>query len=121
MAITPLAQERPTRRISRRGLVIFVVAAIAIVAATFVGVRGLLASPIQSVAGDGTATLRGTWEPYSCDSHLCQGYVQAGGRSVFVVLAAGCPEPARAADVTVVGRADASLGKASYRSLGCPR
>lgn len=99
---------------------IFIVAAVAIVAAAFVGVRGLLASPIQSTAPDGTATLHGTWEPYSCDSHLCQGYVQAGGRSVFIVLAASCAEPARAADITVRARQDTSLGKGSYRTIGCP-
>ena len=105
---------------SARGLVIFVVAGIAVVVAAFVGISGLTASPIQSVAADGTATLHGTWEPYSCDAHLCQGYVQAGARSVFVVLAPGCPEPARAADITVRGRPDASLGTGSYRSVGCP-
>jgi type 1 fimbria pilin len=121
MATTPLAPGPATRRISRRGLVIFIVAAIAILVATVVGIRGLLASPVQSVAADGTATLHGTWEPYSCDSQLCQGYVQAGGGSVFVVLASGCPAPGRAADVTIVGRPDSSLGKASYRSVGCPR
>lgn len=119
MATTPLTPEHATRRISRRGLIIFVLAAMAIVAATVVGVRGLTGSPVQSVAADGSATLHGTWEPYSCDIHVCQGYVQAGARSVFVVLAAGCPEPARAADVTIVGRPDASLGKGSYRSVGC--
>lgn len=119
MATTPLAPERTTRRLSRRGLVIFVVAALAIIAATFVGIRGLTASPIQSVAADGTATLHGTWEPYSCDIHVCQGYVQAGARSVFVVLAVGCAEPGRASEVTIVGRPDAALGKASYRSVGC--
>lgn len=120
MATTPIASPpRPNRRLSRRGLIIFVVAAVAVIAAAVVGIAGLTASPIESVATDGTATLHGTWEPYSCDSRLCQGYVQAGARSVFVVLAAGCPEPERAAEVTVRGRLDTSLGPGSYRSVGC--
>lgn len=100
-------------------MVVFLVAAVAIVAAAIVGVRGLLASPIVSVAPDGTATLQGTWEPYSCDAGLCQGYVQAGSRSVFVVLGASCPRPQRAAEITVAGRPDPRLGSGSYRAVGC--
>jgi hypothetical protein len=119
MATTPQAGRGPPRRLSRRGWVIFIIAALAVSAAAVVGIRGLLASPVESVAADGTAVLHGTWEPYSCDARLCQGYVTAGARSVFVVLASGCPEPARAADVTVSGRPDASLGSGSYRSVGC--
>jgi hypothetical protein len=119
MATTPAAPERTLRRISRRGLVIFVVAALAVIAATVVGVRGLLATPIESVAADGTATLHGSWEPYTCNPQLCQGYVQAGGRSVFIVLPPGCPQPQRAANITVSGRLDKSLGTGSYRATGC--
>jgi hypothetical protein len=119
MATTPVAPERSTRRISARGLVIFVVAAVAVIIAAVVGVRGLLASPIESVAADGIATLHGTWEPYSCDAHACQGYVQAGARSVFVVLPTGCPQPHRAAEITVTGRLEASLGSGSYRATAC--
>ena len=119
MATTPAAPERTSRRVSRRGLVIFVVALAAVVIAAVVGVRGLLASPIESVAADGTATLHGTWEPYSCDARTCQGYVQAGARSVFIVLANGCPQPQRAADITVHGRPDSALGKGAYRATGC--
>lgn len=104
---------------SRRGQLIFAVAAVAIIVAAVVGIRGLLATPIVSVAADGTTTLHGTWEPYSCDSAVCQGYVQAGARSVFVVLPRTCPHPPRAADVTVVGTPDASLGKGSYRAVAC--
>jgi hypothetical protein len=118
MATTPQAARGPARRLSRRGRVTFMVAALAVIAAAVVGIRGLLASPIESVA-HGTATLHGTWEPYSCDAHLCEGYVTAGARSVFVVLATGCPEPARAAEVTLSGRLDPSLGSGSYRSVGC--
>ncbi len=91
----------------------------AVLVAAVVGIRGLAASPIQSVGADGTATLHGTWEPYSCDAHACQGYVQAGARSVFVLLPSGCPEPQRAADVTVRGRVDATLGSGSYRGTTC--
>lgn len=119
MATTPVAPERSTRRISVRGLVIFVIAAAAVIIAAVVGVRGLLASPIESVAAGGVATLHGTWEPYSCDAHECRGYVQAGARSVFVVLPNGCPPPQRAADITVNGRLDASLGTGSYRATAC--
>ena len=100
-------------------MVIFVVAAVAVVVAAVVGVRGLLASPVVSVAGNGVATLRGTWEPYSCDAHLCQGYLQAGSRSVFVVFPEGCRQPERAADVTVSARPDPRLGSGSYTVIGC--
>jgi hypothetical protein len=120
MATTPQAARGPARRLSGRGRLIFIIAAVAVIAAAVVGIRGLLASPIESVATDGTAILHGTWEPYSCDAHLCEGYLTAGARSVFVVLAPGCSEPARAADVTVTGRLDPSLGTGSYRSTGCP-
>jgi hypothetical protein len=121
MATTPVAPDRSTRGLSRRGLLIFLVAAVAVIVAAVVGIQGLLASPIESVAADGTATLHGTWEPYSCNVHACQGYVQAGARSVFVVLAPGCAEPPRAAAVTIDGRPDPSLGTGSYRATGCSR
>jgi hypothetical protein len=120
MSATPVAPPPPTRAISGRGLLIFLVAVLAVVIATVVGIRGLTASPVESVAPDGTATLHGTWEPYSCTAHACDGYVQAGARSVFVVLPAGCPQPQRAGDLTVVGRPDASLGSGSYRATACP-
>lgn len=97
------------------------VAAVAVIVAAVVGIQGLLASPIQSLAADGTATLHGTWEPYSCDAHACQGYVQAGARSVFIVLPSSCPHPQRAAVVTVKGRLDPALGSGSYRASGCAR
>lgn len=119
MATTPVAPDRSTRGISRRGLLIFLVAALAVIVAAVVGVRGLLASPIESVAADGTATLHGTWEPYSCDANACQGYVQAGARSVFIVLPSSCPHPRRAAVVTVKGRPNSALGSGSYRASGC--
>ncbi len=102
-------------------MLVFLVAAAAVVAATVVGIRGLLASPIVSVASDGSAVLDGTWEPYSCDGRLCEGYVQAGGRSVFVVLPPLCAHPGRAASVIVRGRPDHTLGAGSYRAIDCPR
>ncbi len=119
MTATPVAPGPTTRAISRRGLLIFVVAAAAVIIAAVVGVRGLTASPIVSVAADGTTTLRGTWEPYSCDANACQGYVQAGARSVFIVLPTACPQPRRAADITIKGHLDASLGNGSYRATTC--
>ncbi len=119
MAPTPAAQERATRRVSRKGMVVFLCAAVAVVVAGAVGIRGLLASPIVSLAADGTATLRGTWEPYTCDAHLCQGYVQAGGRSVFIVLEGACPHPQRAQQITVAGRPDPRLGTGSYLATSC--
>jgi hypothetical protein len=119
MTTTPAAPDRVTRGPSRRGLVVFLVAAAVVIVAAVVGIRGLMASPIQSVGTDGTTTLQGTWEPYSCDAHACQGYVQAGARSVFVVLPSGCPHPARAAEVTVTGRLDKSLGNGSYLAKRC--
>jgi hypothetical protein len=121
MTTIPESPERAPRRLSRRGLVIFVLAIVAVVIATVIGVRGLLSSPIESVAADGTTTVHGTWEPYSCDAHTCEGYVQAGARSVFVVLRPGCPQPKRAADITVRGRPDTSLGTGSYRAVDCSR
>lgn len=120
MSTVPRSAERPPRRLSPRGLVVFVAAAVAVIIAAVVGVQGLLATPVSSVAADGTATLHGTWEPYSCNHTLCEGYVQAGGRSVFLVLPTACAEPARAAEITVRAKPDASLGNASYRAGACP-
>lgn len=119
MTLTPAPPPRTARRLSRRGAAVFVVAALAIVIATVIGVQGLLRSPVASVAADGTAVLRGTWEPYACTARVCDGYVQAGARSVFVVLHPGCPRPRRAAEVTVTGKRDGSLGSGAYRATGC--
>ncbi len=119
MTTSPVQQERPPRRLSGRGLAVFAVALLAVAVAAVVGVRGLLSSPIQSVGADGTAVLHGTWEPYSCSALACEGYVQAGARSVFVVLHPGCPQPRRAADITVEARPDTTLGTASYRAVRC--
>lgn len=120
MTVDEAPAQTPMRRVSRRGVLVFVVAGLAVIAAAIFGVRGLLASPVVSTRADGTATLQGTWEPYSCGVNLCEGYVQAGARSVFVVLRSGCPRPPRAADITVDARLDRTLGSASYRATTCP-
>ena len=96
-----------------------VVAVAAVIAAFVVGLMGLLANPVRSVAADGTATLVGTFEPYQCSPASCNGYVQAGARSVFVQFPSGCAEPARASQVTVVARPAPDLGSGSYRAIRC--
>jgi hypothetical protein len=103
-----------------RGLIAVIVVAVVVVVLAFaVGVTGLLANPVKSVNGDGTTTLQGTFEPYVCGAGSCEGYVQAGARSVFVRFPNGCPEPARASRVTVIGRAAPDLGSGAYRATGC--
>jgi len=101
-------------------LPVVVLAVIAVAIAAVVGVRGLLGDPVRSVAGDGTATLSGTYQSVSCDSGCRQGYLQAGARSVFVRLPAGCAAPSSGSDVTVHARLDAALGKRAYLALDCP-
>jgi hypothetical protein len=96
-----------------------VVAVLAILAALVVGVRGLFGDPVVATAPDGTATIRGSWEPVSC-AGCVQGYVQAGARSVFVRLPAQCAAPAREAQVTLQGRLTPSLGKQAYTASTCP-
>jgi hypothetical protein len=97
-----------------------VLAVVAVAIALFIGIRGLFGDPIRSVAADGTATIEGTFEPYDCAGCPVQGYIQAGGRSVFVILRSGCPTPARGGDITVHARLDPSQGKQTYRSIDCP-
>ena len=120
MTIGEASTETPARRVSRRGVALFAVAAAVVVVAAVVGVRGLLATPVQATHAGGRATLHGTWEPYTCNATVCEGYVQAGARSVFVVLRSGCQRPQRAAEVTLEARLDRSLGSASYRATSCP-
>lgn len=120
MSHPPVTAERPSRRLTARGWIIFAVAVVAVVAAAVVGIRGLMASPIKGTAPDGTTTLHGTWEPYTCSATACQGYITAGARSVFVVFPSGCTPPSRAADLTVAGHLDSRLGSASYRVTACP-
>jgi hypothetical protein len=96
-----------------------VIALVVIAVAFVVGVVGLFADPVRSVASDGTATLAGTFEPYECSRSSCNGYVQAGARSVFVQFPKGCPPPARGAQVTVEGKPAPDLGSGSYRARRC--
>jgi hypothetical protein len=126
MSSAPSVVEDPATATPRGGprpwwalpVVVLAIAAVAI--ATYVGVRGLFGDPIRSVAADGTATIEGTFEPYDCTGCPVQGYVQAGGRSVFVILRGGCPVPARGSSIAVHARLDASQGKQTYRSVDCP-
>jgi len=99
---------------------VVIIAVLAIAVALIVGITGLFADPVRSVNADGTTTLQGTFEPYQCDRMSCEGYVQAGARSVFVRFPDGCPPPARASQVTIRARAARDLGSAAYRALGCP-
>jgi hypothetical protein len=102
------------------GVPLVVLAVVVVAVAAVVGIRGLLGNPVQSVAPDGTATVSGTYQPVSCDSGCAQGYVQAGARSVFVRLPAGCAAPSAGAEVTVRARPDGALGKQAYLALDCP-
>lgn len=115
-------QEGVRRHATRRpawGLALVVVAVAAVMAAFVVGVIGLTANPVTSRNPDGTATLQGTFEPYQCGASSCDGYLQAGARSVFVQFPAHCPVPRRGGTVTVTARPAPDLGSASYRALRC--
>ena len=116
--MTEAPAPAPPRRLSVRGWVIFIVAGVAVIIAAVVGVHGLTESPIVST-DNGITTMSGTWEPYSCTASVCEGYITAGARSVFVVFPQGCAEPSRAATITVMGRQDTTLGNNSYRALAC--
>lgn len=109
------------RRHRGLGIAAIVLAVVIIVAAFVVGIRGLFANPVRSVNADGTTTLQGAYEPYQACTTSCEGYVQAGARSVFVRFPNGCPAPARDAQVTVVARPAPDLGNGSYRATGCAR
>lgn len=109
----------PPRRRPAWALPVVVVAALAVAVALVVGVRGLVGDPVVRTAADGTATLSGSFQPVDCGPGCVQGYVQAGGRSVFVKLPAGCPALARDQHMTVTARPDTSLGKKAYLATGC--
>ena len=109
-----------TRRRPAWGIPVVVLAVIVVAVAAVVGIRGLLGNPVESVGADGTATLSGTYQSVACDSGCAQGYVQAGARSVFVRLPAGCAAPSSGAQVTVRARPDSALGKQAYRAVDCP-
>jgi hypothetical protein len=101
------------------GVPAIVVAVLAVAAAGFWGVRGLFGDPVKGTDAQGVTTIQGAWQPYTCGSP-CIGYVQAGSRSVTVILPGGCPEPVRDSTVTVRGTLDTSQGKGTYRALACP-
>ena len=116
-----MAEAPPVARRPAWALAVVVVAVLVVAAALVVGVRGLLGNPVRSTAADGSSVLAGSFEPVACsDCTSVQGYVQDGGRSVFVRLPAGCGKPAREAHVEVSARPAPDLGKHAYRALGCP-
>lgn len=107
---------------------ILVTATAAVLVATVVGIRGLSANPVRSVAGDGTATISGSFEPVGCDAGCAkecppqgcaQGFIQAGARSAFVRFPAGCRNPQREQQVTVTARPARDLGNGAYRATSC--
>ncbi len=107
------------RRRPAWGIPVVVVAVVVVVALLVVGVTGLFANPVKGVNADGTTTLSGTFEPYQCNATSCDGYIQAGARSVFVQFPHGCAAPVRGSTITVRGRPAPDLGSASYRATAC--
>jgi len=98
---------------------VVVLAVLAVLIAFVVGVVGLTGDPVKSHNADGTATLQGAFEPYQCGASSCNGYVQAGARSVFVQFPPRCAEPPRGGTITVTARPAPDLGKGSYRASAC--
>ncbi|GAC1345836.1 MAG: hypothetical protein NVSMB29_20160 [Candidatus Dormibacteria bacterium] len=121
MVADPSSTTPGTARRPAWALPVLVIAVVAVAVALVVGLRGLVADPVRSVAG-GVATIEGSFEPYPCaadDEHCAQGFVQAGSRGVFVRFPPGCPLPAREEHVLLQGRRAPDLGKAAYRATGC--
>jgi hypothetical protein len=115
-----IAEEPATpRRRPVWGVPVVVIAVVVIAVLFVVGFTGLFANPVKSTNADGTATLSGSFEPYTCNSTSCDGYISAGARSVFIVFPAGCTPPARDATITVTGKPAPSLGNAAYRATAC--
>jgi hypothetical protein len=102
------------------GVPVVVAAVIAVGVLFVVGFTGLFANPVKGVNPDGTTTLTGSFEPYQCTRTACDGYIQAGARSVFVVFPHDCAPPQRGTTITVIGRPAADLGSGSYRATACP-
>jgi|SRR5438132_86364 len=119
MAATRSGSSATTRR-PAWALAVVVVAVGAVAAALIVGLMGLFANPVRSVSADGMTTLQGTFEPYRCDRTACDGYIQAGARSVFVRFPDACSPPMRGRYLTVTARRAADLGSGAYRALACP-
>jgi hypothetical protein len=114
------AAEAPPRSRPAGALTLVVIAVLAVAVAAVVGIRGLIGDPVRSTAADGTTTLSGSYQPVDCGTGCIEGYVQAGGRSVYVKLPGSCAVPAPDQQVTVHARPDTSLGKRAYVALGCP-
>ncbi|MFN2568036.1 MAG: hypothetical protein ABR564_00315 [Candidatus Dormibacteria bacterium] len=104
---------------SRLGLALTVIALAAVAVAAVVAVRGLMGNPVGPTDSRGVTTLRGTFFPYDCGHGSCGGYVQQGGRGVYVVFPTTCPEPRRESDITVQARRSPQLGKESYTAVSC--
>ncbi len=119
--LAPVQEVAPaaSRRRPAWALLLVIVAVIAVAVAFFVGVVGLTSNPVKSQNADGTITLQGTFEPYVCDAASCNGYVQAGARSVFVQFPANCRGPIRGSTITVTAKPAPDLGKGSYRASAC--
>ena len=116
------ALERSTARRPVWALPLVVVAIVAVIVAFGFGVRGLVGNPLVATDAAGVSTLHGSFEAFPCPTDLprcVQGYVQAGGRSVFVRFPEGCASPNQQQTVTVHGRFDRSLGKGGYQATGC--
>lgn len=117
-ATAPPPQAPPSRR-PAWGLPVGLLAIVVVAVAAVWGIRGLLADPVKGTDATGITTIEGAFEPFDCGSP-CTGYVQAGGRSAFVVLPRTCTAPAREEQVRVLGRLDTRQGKATYVATGCP-
>jgi hypothetical protein len=98
---------------------VVVIAVIAVAVLFVVGFTGLFANPVKGVNLNGTTTLSGSFEPYQCNKTSCDGFIQAGARSVFVVFPRDCTPPARGATITVTGSSAPDLGSGSYRATAC--
>ncbi len=117
-------RERAARSAWRRrrpvwGVAVVLIAVVAVVVLFVVGFTGLFADPVKGVNGDGTTTLAGSFEPYQCTRASCDGYIQAGARSVFVVFPRDCTPPGRGTTVKVTARPAPDLGSGSYRATTC--
>jgi hypothetical protein len=118
-----MGEDSPSQVLRRRrpvwALPAVIVAVLVVIALFVVGFTGLFDNPVQSTAADGVATIKGTFEPYQCSATACDGYVQAGARSVFVQFPANCPTPAANSTITVTGKPAPDLGSGSYRATAC--
>lgn len=113
------AAESPNPLRSRWGMALIPIAGVVVIVGAVFGIRGLLANPVVSVSAGGVTTISGSFEPVTCSDGCIQGYVQAGARSVFVLLPSGCPQPSTDHQVTLTARRDPTLGGEAYRATGC--